>query len=333
LEDVEAAPPQPGDLVLPLETTAYPSGDSKTEVNALSVVAPAIPQDLAERLWRTAEGSACGISPQEFANILDSVGKRCNHGLPTGIDPSPTQKLEFYSALRLAELALAHACAMGCEIAWERLLSQYRNSVTQAATAITRSASLGQDLANSLYAELFGLKDREGCRISPLASYSGRGSLLGWLRTTLAQRHIDFHRRTHREEPLEDVDPPASPIELATHEIDLLGHAVARTLKALDATDSFLLSSYFLDGRTLIEIARLLKVHEATISRRLKRLVEQTRKQLLQNLRAEGLSERQAEEALGTDPRDLEINLRSMLQKSLSVAFSDQAPPARQNSQ
>jgi RNA polymerase sigma-70 factor, ECF subfamily len=329
LEDVEAATPQPGDLVLPLETTTCPSGGPDTETHPLSIADPAIREDLIEKLWRTAEGRACGISPQDFAGILDKVGRRCNHGLPAEIDPSPSQKMEFYNALRLAELALAHACAMGCEIAWERFLSQYRNSVTQAATAITRSASLGQDLADSLYAELFGLKDREGRRVSPLASYSGRGSLMGWLRTTLAQRHVDLHRRTHREEPLDDLDPPASPLEPATREIDSLGRAVARTLKALDAMDCFLLSSYFLDGRTLIEIARLLKVHEATISRRLKRLVEETRRQLLQNLRAEGLSKRQAEEALGTDPRDLEINLRSVLQKSSSAAFSDQKESAR----
>ncbi len=326
---MEAATPQPGDLVLPLETATYPTGEPETEANPLSAVNPAMAEDLVERLWRTAEGGACGISSKDFANILDTVGRRCNHGLSAEIDPSPSQKIEFYSALRLAELALAHACAMGYEVAWERFLSQYRNSVTQAATAITRSASLGQDLADSLYAELFGLKDREGRRISPLASYSGRGSLMGWLRTTLVQRNIDFHRRTHREEPLEDFDPPASPLEPATQEIDFLGRAVARTLKALDATDCFLLSSYFLDRRTLSEIARLLKVHEATISRRLKRLVEETRRQLLQNLRAEGLSERQAEESLGADPRDLEINLRSMLQKSSSAAFPDQREPAR----
>jgi RNA polymerase sigma-70 factor (ECF subfamily) len=332
LEDVESATPQSGDLVLPLESAAYSSDDPQTETNPLSVVNPAIPEDLVEKLWHTAEGSACGISLQDFGNILDKVGRRCNHGLPSEIDPSPSQKLEFCSALRLAELALAHACAMGYEIAWERFMSRYRTPVMQAATAITRSASLGQDLADSLYAELFGLKDRDGSRVSPLTSYSGRGSLMGWLRTTLAQRHIDFHRRTHREEPLEDLDPPASPPVQETQKIDILGRAVTHTLNALDATDSFLLSSYFLDRRTLIEIARLLKVHEATISRRLKRLVEETRKHLLQNLRAEGLSERQAEEALGADPRDLEINLRTLLQKSSSVPFSDQTEPARKES-
>ncbi len=327
---MDTATPQPGDLALPLEAAVSPPGGTSITIHSIDAVDTAIPEDLAEQLWCAAEGSACGIAPQDFATILDSVGRRCNHGLPSGIDPSQNQKMEFYHALRLPELALAHACAMGSEIAWERFLSLYRAPIAQAATAITHSASLGRELADSLYAELFGLKDREGRRISPLASYSGRGSLLGWLRTTLAQRHIDAHRRTHREEPLEDLDPPASlhaPAP-AKQQIDLLGRTVARTLQAMDATDCFLLSSYFLDRRTLMEIARLLKVHEATISRRLKRLVEETRKRLLHNLRAEGLSERQAEEALGTDPRDLEINLRSLLQKSQSAAFSEQGEPA-----
>jgi RNA polymerase sigma-70 factor (ECF subfamily) len=327
---VDTAAQQPDDLILPLEAAASLSAGPGAEIHSIQVADPAFPEGVAEQLWRAAEGSACGITPQDFANILNKVGSRCNHGFAAGIDPGPVQKMEFYKALRLPELALAHACAMGSEIAWERFLSLYRATITQAAKAITRSSSLGEELADSLYAELFGLKDREGLRISPLASYSGRGSLLGWLRTTLAQRHIDAHRRTYREEPLADQDPPAVPLTqpASAQEADLLGRAVARTVQALDAADCFLLSSYFLDRRTLMEIARLLKVHEATISRRLKRLTEEMRKQLLLNLRAEGLSQRQAEEALGADPRDIEINLRGLLQKSQVSAFPEKREPA-----
>ena len=40
------------------------------------------------------------------------------------------------------------------------------------------------------------------------------------------------------------------------------------------------------------------------------------RKQLLRTLKARGLSRRAAEETLGTDPRDVDINLRKLLQKS-----------------
>jgi RNA polymerase sigma-70 factor, ECF subfamily len=72
-----------------------------------------------------------------------------------------------------------------------------------------------------------------------------------------------------------------------------------------------------------LQIARLLRVHEATISRRLKRLTSDLRKQLLHHLQAGGLSKRGAEEALGADPRDLEINLRELLQSSQTAAFSN----------
>lgn len=327
---MDTAAQQPGDLILPLEATASLYAEPEMAVHPIPAADPPISPEEAEQLWRAAEGLACGITPQDFADILDSVGRRCNHGLPGGVHPTPNQRMTFYSALKLPELALAHACATGSEIAWERFLGLYRAAITQAATAITRSSSQGHDLADSLYAELFGLKDREGQRISPLASYSGRGSLLGWLRATLAQRHIDAHRRTHREEPLAEIDPPAASLAEApaAQQVDLLGRAVTRALQALDAADCFLLSSYFLDRRTLLEIARLLKVHEATISRRLKRLTEETRKQLLLSLRAEGLSQRQADEALGADPRDIEINLRALLQKSQSFPFPVQREAA-----
>jgi RNA polymerase sigma-70 factor (ECF subfamily) len=110
-------------------------------------------------------------------------------------------------------------------------------------------------------------------------------------------------------------------------ELDRLAQAVSRSLEALSSEDRFLLASYFLDQKTLSQIARLLNVHEATISRRLKRLTGQVRKQLLRTLQTGGLSRRAAEEALGADPRDLEVNLRSALQSSQSAAFFDMSRP------
>ena len=91
--------------------------------------------------------------------------------------------------------------------------------------------------------------------------------------------------------------------------------------------ERFLLAAYYLDGRTLLEIAQTLAVHEATISRRLKRLAENLRKQLLENLVASGLSKPAAQEALGSDPRDIEINLRMLLQTSQTSTFSNQTGP------
>ena len=296
---------------------------------ALAATEPAhagIPPDLLTTLHRESESDAVALTPEELAQALAVIGAKHNHGHPPNLHPDQAQKAAFYRALRLPELALAQACALGRDQAWQRFLALYRAPLTQAAIAITGSVTLGHDLADSLYSELFGLTERDGHRRSPLASYSARGSLLGWLRTTLAQRHVDHHRRTHRESPLEAVvEPAAPPTAEPIPELTPLTRALTRTLTALAPEDSFLLAAYFLDQRTLLQISRLLRVHEATISRRLKRLTADLRKQLLNNLRSGGLSRRAAEEALGTDPRDLELNLRTLLQHSQSQPFSDQA--------
>jgi RNA polymerase sigma-70 factor (ECF subfamily) len=165
-------------------------------------------------------------------------------------------------------LALAYACALGREVAWQRFLILYRTPLTEAAIAITGSATLGHDLADSLHSQLFGLTEREGQRRSPLESYSGRGSLLGWLRTTLAQRHVDHYRLSRRESPLEAEDPPAPPTAETPSPVlvQKLQIAIGDMLQSLSSDDRFLLSSYFLDQRTLREIAQLLRVHEATVA-------------------------------------------------------------------
>jgi RNA polymerase sigma-70 factor (ECF subfamily) len=322
---VDAASSQPGDLALALDSASLAPSAPETELNSISTVQEGVPEGLVTELWLKAEGQACGITQFEFGVALAVVGKKCNCGLPAVTVPDSGQKQEFYRALRLQDLALAQGCALGRDVAWQRFLSLYRSSITQAAIAISKSSTLGNDLADSLYSELFGLKEKDGQRVSPLASYSGRGSLLSWLRSTLAQRHFDYHRRTHRETPLETLEvPAAAPSKTPLPaELNLLGGAVARTLKALEPEDRFLLSSYFLDRHTLLDIARLLRVHEATISRRLKRLIAELHNQLLMNLKSAGLSDREAQEALGADPRDIEINMRRLLQTSQAGTFTD----------
>jgi RNA polymerase sigma-70 factor (ECF subfamily) len=310
--------------------SASNSGDLAITVSAEPAPMPAavfsdIPPALLDELWLQAEAELCGLTQPELGMILAAVGAKVNHNLRPGLTATDGQKAGFYRGLHLADLALAHACGLGREPAWERFVGLYRAALVRAATGITGSASLGEELADSLYAELYGLREVEGRRKSPLASYTGRGSLLGWLRTTLAQRFTDHHRRTHREAPFDDVDAPAPAAELpVAADNAALTAAVGRTLGELDAEDRFLLAAYYLDRQTLAQIARTINVHEATISRRLKRLLEGLRIRLLKNLYAEGLSKAAAVEALGTDPRDVEINLRALLQTSQVAAFKEE---------
>jgi RNA polymerase sigma-70 factor (ECF subfamily) len=318
---VETAQSQFDDLILPSSTA------KSTTVDRHALPHSALPSDLLLRLWRTAEAQTYGLTMVEFGDSLASVGAKYNHGLPSGVSPDPAQKAAFFEALHLSDFALACSCALGHEVAWERFFSLYREPLTRAAIAITGSATLGHDLSDSIYSELFGLRQVEGQRRSPLISYSGRGSLLGWLRTILAQRHVDHHRRTQRETPLDalNVIPQAPSVAPPNPDFTHLNHAIGATLHDLPSEDRFLLAAYFLDGQTLLQIARIFGVHEATISRRLKRLVAEVRKQLLLHLQTGGLSKRAAEEALGADPRDLETNLRALLQTSQTSSFSDKA--------
>jgi RNA polymerase sigma-70 factor, ECF subfamily len=321
---VDAAAPQPGDLTL-----SIPSGQSPS-APLIEQTSTEIPSTLLEELWTTAQAGDIGLTRAEFSAKLVAVGHRHNFGLVKDAAPTGTNISSFLRSLHLADLALAHACALGLEASWERFFALYRAPLTQAAIAITGSATLGHDLADSLHPQLYGLSERKGQRRSPLDSYSGRGSFMGWLRTILAQRHVDHHRQTHRESALETLDIPApsqplSPSPATTFKLEI---ATQNVLRSLSEEDRFLLSCYFLDQQKLHHIAAMLRVHEATVSRKLKRLTGDIRKSLLKNLQTAGLSKQAAEEALGTDPRDLSINLRKLLQYSRPQPFSDETQPS-----
>jgi RNA polymerase sigma-70 factor, ECF subfamily len=276
-----------------------------------------LPEMLGEELWRVAEAALVELSKAEFADALETTGARDNFGLDPGKQANEPQREMFWRALHLEDLAMARGCALGRESAWRRFLGQYREQLTRAAVEMTGSAALGEELASALYSELFGLTEREGKRWSPLLRYSGRGSLMGWLRAILAQRRVDQYRKIGRETALREIEPASSVSEqLELKQLEDLRVAIQMTLSAASAEERFLLSAYYLDRHTLHEMSRVLRVHEATISRKLKRATERLRKQLLRTLRARGLSRRAAEEALGTDPRDVDINLRKLLQKS-----------------
>jgi RNA polymerase sigma-70 factor (ECF subfamily) len=287
----------------------------------------AIDGALVDAHWLECEAAGWGLERGEFSRILQEVGTAYNFGLEDGEAASRAQQAAYFRRLRLGDLVLARACAAGNERAWERFVAIYREPLARAAIAITGNETLGRELADQLYGELYGLTTRDGERRCPLESYRGRGSLMGWLRTTLAQRHVDHYRRRHREEPLEEFDTPAAEaeIEKSAAELTALEKAVEVALKGCEAEDRLLLAAYYLDGRTLLQIARVLDVHEATVSRKLKRVCEEIRKQVMKNLQIAGMSWRAAEEALGADPRDLDVNLKKLLQSSQTDAFKERA--------
>jgi RNA polymerase sigma-70 factor (ECF subfamily) len=289
----------------------------------------ALSPGLVNELWHLTGAVDLGFHRAEFIASLEDVGSRTNFGLAPEQTASLAQKERFYRGLNLPDFALAQACALGHAAAWERFLQKYRLSLTKFAVDLTKSVSRGEDLADSLYSELFGLSESGGQRKSPLRSYSGRGALLVWLRAAIAQRHVAEYRRSRHTVPLEGDQmpaatsvPPPSPAVLSS-----LTASLERVLQSLDAEDRLLLGGYFLDQLTLLQVARLLGVHESTVSRQLKRLTSHLHLQLVKELQGSGMSARAAQEALGTDPRDLPINLRHLLQATADSAFPKKSDP------
>lgn len=272
-----------------------------------------IPEPLAARLHREAGAERFGLSPQDFAGILEEVAAKY---LPASAGAA--EIADFLTRLRLEELALARGCARGSDTAWEVFLTRYREKLYSAAHSIAPGDSNARELADSLYAELFGTRAPDGRRISKLNSFTGRGSLEGWLRAVLAQEHVNTFRRQHRLVSMEEQVEAGVQFEAPTPDpveaIDpRLREATDQALAALSAEDKFILANYYLDNRTLAEIARLLGVHESTISRKLEKITASTRKAILAGLMKRGMSRTEAEQTMVVEVTELPLDVRSRL--------------------
>lgn len=289
------------------------------QVDVQSQQAEREPSRAMEDLFQRSRGADFGLTAGEFSQILHDIGIKYLPG-----NCSEDDLHAFCSTLKVEELALARACAMGRDRAWEVFLTRYREKLYEIAGYIAREAATARELADSIYADLYGTVIRDGQRVSKLNFYTGRGSLEGWLRTVLAQEFINRYRRQKKlvslEEESEEGVQFASPEPVAQSTIDRrVDEATDRVLESLPAEDRFLLSAYFLDQRTLADIGRTLGVHESTISRKLDKLAKSLRKQILATLVRLGMSRRQAQEALETDVRDLRVNIRARLAQEESA--------------
>jgi RNA polymerase sigma-70 factor (ECF subfamily) len=286
-------------------------------------------QSLMVALHQKSRAQEFGISCEQFTAILEQIQKKY---LPP--DAPEADKQQLRETLRVEELALAQGCVAGNDLAWETFLLRYREKLYDVAGYITKESSAARELADSLYAELFGTKTRDGKRVSKLASYTGRGSLEGWLRTVMAQEYVNRYRRQRRLVSLDEESEAGVQFATSNPQPSALDRRVEaatdQVLGLLPSEDRFLLASYYLDGRTLAEIARTVSLHESTISRKLDKLAKSMRKQILASLRRLGMSRRQAQEALQIDVRDMTLNIRGRLtQEPAAEAFSDKKVKAR----
>src|SRR5512140_2537375 len=79
-----------------------------------------------------------------------------------GAPPTNRAVEQYLDGLHAEDLVLACACRIGVARAWEFFIEQYRQMLLAAARALVHEDLGARDLADSIYAELYGLEERAG---------------------------------------------------------------------------------------------------------------------------------------------------------------------------
>jgi RNA polymerase sigma-70 factor (ECF subfamily) len=245
---------------------------------------------LAERLFRQAKAERWRLPQAEFTAALETSCAKAFRGA----SPTAREVSRYLSSLHLEDLALACACALGESNAWDHFVLEMRPGLYRAADALDRTGT-ARELADSLYADLYGLDQRGGARQSLLRYFHGRSSLATWLRAVLAQRHVDRVRVDRRTEPLPEqlagcASPPAADPDCPRF-VDMLRSALEIAAARLESRDRLRLRCYYAQQLTLAQTGTLLKEHEATTSRQLARTRKMIREGVEQELRSRGLKD------------------------------------------
>jgi RNA polymerase sigma-70 factor (ECF subfamily) len=243
---------------------------------------------------------------------------------------------DFIDKLQADDLCLIVACEQGNQKAWTDLVERFSATVRSAARSASSNEEGAEDLAQSIWAELHGLRLRDdGKPAGKLAYYSGRGSLAGWLRAVVAQLAIDQHRKQSRlVQTEEDADfdriiqhgqdentwsghggTPNPELQVSTKLAGAqLQKALAESVKQMPAEDRLLVKLYYFDGLRLREAGAVLGVHEATASRRLTRIHSELRQHVERLLiEREGWTKPETEQAFSEVAQNLEADLEPLL--------------------
>jgi RNA polymerase sigma-70 factor, ECF subfamily len=245
--------------------------------------------ELALELHRLTRAGRWDVTVEAFGEALGRSAERALVGRAT--DAKAVER--YLRGLQLDDLALACACAAGSDEAWDLFVQEYRPILYRAADALDRSGG-GREVADSLYAELFGLRDRGGERQSLFSHFHGRSSLATWLRAVLAQRFVDRARSRRRLDPLPDDESAASlaapapdPDPDRARLLPLIWQALRLAIESLVPRNRLRFACYYADGLTLAETGRILGEHEATVSRQLAKTRTVLRQQVARALREE----------------------------------------------
>ncbi|MBK6750378.1 MAG: sigma-70 family RNA polymerase sigma factor [Acidobacteria bacterium] len=294
-----------------------------------------------EHLISRAE-NARGLTGADIASRVEATLSK--YLLNDATDLAPTDIEEFVHDIRADDLCLIVACERGDEKAWEDLVANFDSTVKSAARKISSNNEDAEDLASSIWAELYGLRvDADGNTKSKLAYYSGRGSLAGWLRAVVSQLAVDQFRKTSKfvqieeDREFENLANEAAngdgnhfgshtenPEDLLTDKQTSsdVSAALSAAIAGLEAEDRLILKLYYFNDLKLKDIAATFGYHEATASRKLTRVQTEIRKGVEKELKnRHGWTETEVKRHLSETAASLGINLETMFAVLLILAM------------
>ena len=293
--------------------------------------------EAAQRLLSRAADSRSLTSASVVPRLIASVEKYLLRHDP---NVSKQEVTSFIDEMQADDLCLIIACESGDETAWHDLVERFSATVRSAARSASSNEDAAEDLTQSIWAELYGLRNRkDGKPASKLAYYSGRGSLAGWLRAVVAQLAVDTYRkqsrlvqaeedvdldRLAREAPMAELQTavvatgqnPEQAISNKFAEADM-HNALQTAIKELSAEDRLLVKLYYFDNLRLHEAGKVLGVHEATASRRLTKAHGELRKRVGEILMSErGWTRAETERSFSEVAQHLETDLEGLLRNT-----------------
>ncbi len=209
----------------------------------------------------------------------DSLSKTIFKFLGSEGQPDAGDVDSFLTQIQADDLFLALACANGNERAWWEFDQAHRSYLERVARHLAKTEVDAQEVIDQVYVELYGTKIVDGERVSKFSTYSGRGSLRGWLRTVIWHSLVDLHRASHDEVSLDEMTENvgegmahASFAEAAPGGEDEMMDHISReryrkaTISALESAfssledhEKLLLLFYHVENLKLREIARLVE--------------------------------------------------------------------------
>lgn len=145
-----------------------------------------------------------GVEEVVFTNSLSNSIRKY---LIKSSDDIPTleEANDFLNSIKTDELFLALGCADGNEFAWWEFDQQHRAYLERVSRHLASTDLNAQEVVDVVYVELYGTRVVDGERVSKFATFSGKGSIRGWLRTVIWHSLVDMHRASHDEVSLDEM--------------------------------------------------------------------------------------------------------------------------------